>query len=304
MKTAFLFPGQGSQYVGMGVDVARESPAARAVFERADDILGMRISRICAEGPEETLQRTDVSQPAILVTSLATYAFFRQRFGDTEGLCHAAAGLSLGEYSAWAAADAIDFEHVLRLVRRRGELMQKACEMAPSGMASIIGLDRLAVEACCHEASIRGTVSVSNLNGPDQIAIGGEMPALHVAMEIAKTRGAKRVVPLKVAGGFHTRLMLPAEEELAEEIRVTPIRKPRFPVVANLKANYVSEPDEIRECLVRQLTNPVLWSDSMNLLIRDGVSKFFEIGPGNVLSGLMRRISTAAECVHAGPIGK
>ncbi|MCU0722420.1 MAG: ACP S-malonyltransferase [Planctomycetes bacterium] len=304
MKTAFLFPGQGSQYVGMGVEVARESPAARAVFERADDALGIRISRICAEGPEEVLQRTDVSQPAILVTSLATYAHFQQRFGDVDGACHAAAGLSLGEYTAWAAAGAIEFENVLRLVRRRGELMQKACEMAPSGMASIIGLDRGAVEACCTEASGRGLVSVCNLNGPDQIAIGGEMPALHVAMEIAKTRGAKRVIPLKVAGGFHTRLMKPAEEELAEELRTTPISKPRFPVVANLKADYVNEPEEIRDCLIRQLTNPVLWSDSMNLLLKDGVSRFFEIGPGNVLSGLMRRLSSAAECVHAGPIGK
>jgi [acyl-carrier-protein] S-malonyltransferase len=304
MKTAFLFPGQGSQYVGMGVEVARESPGARAVFERADSILGMRISRICAEGPEELLQRTDISQPAILTTSLATYAYFQQRFGDVDGSCHAAAGLSLGEYTAWAAAGAIDLEHVLRLVRRRGELMQKACEILPSGMASIIGLDRTAVEAVCIEASGRGLVSVCNLNGPDQIAIGGEMPALHVAMEIAKTRGAKRVVPLKVAGGFHTRLMKPAEEELAEEIRTTPIRAPRFPVVTNLKARYVSEPEEIRECLVRQLTNPVLWSDSMALLLKDGVSRFFEIGPGNVLSGLMRRLSNAAECVHAGPQAK
>ena len=303
MRTAFLFPGQGAQYVGMGTEVVRESPAARAVFERADDILGYRFSRICFEGPEDLLQRTDVSQPAILVTSLATLAYFQQRLGDDFPTCFAAAGLSLGEYSALAAAGALEFEHALRLVSRRGELMQKACEMYPSGMASIIGLDREVVENLCQEASEKGVISVCNLNAPGQVAVGGEMPALHVAMEIAKRAGARRVIPLKVAGGFHTRLMKPAEEELAEEIRCTPFRKPRFPIVANLSAEYVEDPEEIRISLIKQLTSPVLWADSMKRLLSDGVSRFFEIGPGNVLSGLMRRIDRNAECLHAGPCG-
>lgn len=300
MKSAFLFPGQGAQHVGMGADLVRESPAARAVFERADDVLGYRLSRICFEGPDDSLQRTDVSQPAILITSLATLACFEQRLGQAPPACFAAAGLSLGEYSALAAADAITFEDAVRLVKRRGELMQKACEMSPSGMASIIGLDRDAVEALCLEASQRGVVSVCNLNAPGQIAVGGEIPALHVAMEIAKQRGATRVVPLKVAGGFHTRLMKPAEEELAQEIRSIPVRRPRFPVVANLSAEYVTDPEAIRTSLIRQLTSPVLWVDSMRRLIQDGVSTFFEIGPGNVLSGLMRRIDRSAQCLHAG----
>ncbi len=304
MRTAFLFPGQGTQYVGMGADIVRESPTARAVFEKADDILGYRFSKVCFEGPEDVLQRTDVSQPAILITSIATLTYFQQRLGDEFPACHAAAGLSLGEYSALAAAGAIDFEHALRLVKRRGELMQKACEMQPSGMASIIGLDRDAVEDLCSEASDKGVVSVCNLNAPGQIAVGGEIPALHVAMEIAKQRGAKRVVPLKVAGGFHTRLMKPAEEELAEEIRCTPFRRPTYPVVANMSANYVEDPGEIRNCLIRQLTSPVLWVDSMRLLLDDGVSTFFEVGPGNVCSGLMRRIDRSAECRHAGLNGK
>ena len=304
MRTAFLFPGQGTQYVGMGADIVRESPAARAVFERADDIMGYRFSKLCFEGPEETLQRTDISQPAILVTSMAIFSYFKQRLGDEFPACHAAAGLSLGEYTALVAAGAVDFEHGLRLVKRRGELMQMACEMYPSGMASIIGLDREIVENCCQEASENGVISVCNLNAPGSIAVGGEMPALHVTMEIAKRMGAKRVIPLKVAGGFHTRLMKPAEEQLAEEIACTPFRKPEFPVVANLSAQYVDDPEAIRNSLISQLTNPVLWADSMQLLIKDGVSRFFEIGPGNVLSGLMRRIDRSAECLHAGPAGK
>ena len=304
MKAAFLFPGQGAQYVGMGLELVQESPAARAVFERADDILGMRISRICFEGPESDLQRTDISQPAILVHSLATLAFFQQRLGDEFPGCQAAAGLSLGEYAALSAAGTLEFEHALRLVRRRGELMQRACEMYPSGMASIIGLDRDMVEALCTEASEKGVISVCNLNAPGQVAVGGELPALHVAMEIAKQRGASRVIPLKVAGGFHTRLMKPAEEALAEEIRNTPFQKPRFPIVANMSARYVEDPEEIRKSLIRQLTSPVLWVDSMQLLIQDGFSKFFEIGPGNVLIGLMRRIDRSVECRHAGPEGK
>jgi [acyl-carrier-protein] S-malonyltransferase len=288
----------------MGTEVVRESPAARAVYERADDILGYRLSQICFEGPDDVLQRTDISQPAILTHSIATLAFFRQRLGEEFPRAYAAAGLSLGEYSALTAADAVDFEHALRLVRRRGELMQKACEMYPSGMASIIGLDRRVVENLCQEASHKGVIGVCNLNGPGQVAVGGEMPALHVAMEIAKREGAKKVVPLKVAGGFHTRLMKPAEEELAEEIRCTPFRKPSFPVVANLSAGYVEDPEDIRKSLIKQLTSPVLWADSMQLLLDDGVSRFFEIGPGNVLTGLMRRIDRSAECLHAGPRGK
>jgi [acyl-carrier-protein] S-malonyltransferase len=288
----------------MGTEVVRESPASRAVFEKADDVLGYRFSRICFEGPEDLLQRTDISQPAILTTSVATLAYFQQRLGDEAPSCFAAAGLSLGEYSALVAAKAVAFEHALRLVRRRGELMQKACEISPSGMASIIGLEREVVEDLCKEASGKGVIAVSNLNAPGQVAVGGEKPALHVAMEIAKQKGAKRVVPLKVAGGFHTRLMKPAEEELSEEIRCTPFRKPEFPIVANRSATYVEEPEEIRNSLIKQLTSPVLWADSMSLLLNDGVSRFFEIGPGNVLSGLMRRIDRSVECCHAMPGGK
>lgn len=304
MKTAYLFPGQGTQFVGMGMDSVRQSPAARAVFERADDVLGFKISRLCFEGPDEMLRRTDVSQPAILVTSLATLAMIRQRLETEFPSCFAAAGLSLGEYTAFAAAGAVDFDDVVRLVHRRGELMQKACDLQPSGMASIIGLERDVVEGLCTEASSKGIVSVCNLNAPGQIAVGGEMPALSVAMEIAKQLGAKRVVPLKVAGGFHTGLMKPAEEELAEVIRATPFKTPEFPVVANLHAGYVQEPEQIRDCLLKQLTHPVLWVDSMRRLLDDGVTRFVEIGPGNVLSGLMRRIDRKAECVQSGALCK
>ncbi len=293
MPFGFLFSGQGSQEVGMGAELCERSPAAREVFDLACEVVGYDIRKICFEGPAEELNTTRVSQPAIMAVSLA---HLRASEGLPPHSDVVAAGLSLGEYTALAAAGAVSEKDALDLVRTRGELMQEACDRNPGGMLSIIGLAKSKVEEIVHEASSRGVVGISNVNSPTQIAVGGTGPALERVDELAQKAGAQKVVKLNVAGAFHTALMAGARDKLKEKILRTPFRKPRFPIISNVSADYTADPMEIRENLVNQLTSPVLWSDSMLLMINDGVHKFFEFGPGNVLTGLLRRIDKSVEC--------
>ncbi|MBI5366131.1 MAG: ACP S-malonyltransferase [Planctomycetes bacterium] len=289
---AWLFPGQGAQVVGMGKDLAAASPAARAVFDRANAVLGFDLAILCFAGPEDQLNRTDVSQPAILAMSLAVLEALRER-GKLPA-AQAAAGLSLGEYTALVAAGALTLEDGVRLVRRRGEFMQMACELEPSGMASILGLDRAQVEAACAAARAQGVVVAANLLGPGQIAISGAAAALAAACAKAKELGAKRAIPLRVAGAFHSPLMAPAADRLRAELDRTEIRAPRIPVVTNVGAAPVSDPAELRAALGRQITSPVLWEDSMRRLGATGFTSFLEIGPGRTLSGLAAKIVPGA----------
>ncbi|MEW6354727.1 MAG: ACP S-malonyltransferase [Planctomycetota bacterium] len=299
-KTAFLFPGQGAQFVGMGADLCEAFPAAAETFNQANDILGFDLKQICFTGPEEELTKTSVSQPAILVMSIAALRAMESAARDRAPTCEAAAGLSLGEYTALVAAGALQFEDAVRLVERRGAFMHEASVQNPGAMASIIGLDDDAARAVCEEAAKNGIVSAVNFNCPGQVAISGEPDAVKAASELALARGAKMAVPLKVEGAFHSALMQPARERLAAEIEKVEFRKARVPVAANVSGEYVVEPDDIRVSLVEQLTRPVLWSGSMARLISDGVEQFYEIGPGKVLSGLLRRIDRSKKVVVVG----
>ena len=292
MKQAAIFPGQGAQKPGMGMDLYEAFPEARELFDRADEILDFPITKTCFEGPEETVNRTDVCQPGIFLVSAVTMELLKTKQGIDASQFAASAGLSLGEYTALWFAGAVSFEDGLRLTRLRGELMQAASDAEPSGMTSIMGADLSKVEEIC--AAVRdegGIVCVANLNSPGQIVISGAQAAVDTASERLKEAGARRAFPLAVAGAFHSPLMAPASEGLAAKLAETEIRPATIPVIANVKAAPVSQPDEIREALVAQLVNPVLWEKSMHGLIADGVEQFVEPGPGRILAGLMKKIA-------------
>ena len=286
----FLFPGQGSQTVGMGKDFADASPAAAKVYEEASDVLGWDVGAVCFEGPKEELDRTAISQPAILTTSLAAVASMREAgLADAE-MCAAAAGLSLGEYSALVMAGAMELSDAVHLVQMRGRFMEEASHINPGMMLSVIGLEDGIVEALCAEARATDMVVPANFNCPGQVVISGTRSGVERAGELARSRGARRVVRLAVSGAFHSPLMAPAAERLSEELGRTPIRKCEIPVVANVTGEMMTAPDEIRNALTRQLTSPVRWSVSMRWLIEEKRARFLEVAPGKVLSGLMRRI--------------
>ena len=290
MVSLLLFPGQGAQKVGMGKDLALAFPAARATFAAIDDALGMPLSRAMWEGPEEELQRTEVTQPAILAHSAAVLAVVRERLGPVAG----AAGHSLGEYSAYLAAGALDAVSAARLVRRRGGLMQQAGTARPGAMAAVLGLATAEAVRACREASSSGEVVVAaNLNAPDQTVVSGDPAAVARAGERCKAAGAKRVLPLKVSGAFHSPLMAPAALGLAAELAAAPFREPDFPVVANVTAGPVRTSGEARRLLAGQLTAPVRWVECVQTLATlapEGGSRFVELGPGTVLGGLLKRI--------------
>lgn len=282
----------------MGRDLAEAFPAAREVFETADRVLGLPISKLCFDGPVDELDSTENAQPAVLAVGLACLRALEERSRLPDAV--AAAGLSLGEYGAHVAAGSLGIEDALTLVRRRGELMRDASEARPGGMACILGLGREEVEAACSDAASAGMVAVANLNSPGQIVISGEHDAVARAGEIAKAAGAKRVIPLKVSGAFHTSLMQAAADGLAEALEKVEIRSCRIPVVANATAADVREPDEIKRTLLDQLTGTVFFEDSIRKLVADGVTRFIELGPGKVLAGLIKRIAREAETVSLG----
>jgi [acyl-carrier-protein] S-malonyltransferase len=283
-RTALVFPGQGSQYVGMAKDWYDSSAEAKEMFGRANEILGFDIAKICFEGPEDDLRQTAVTQPAIFLHSAVAFSLSAvgERF-------EAAAGHSLGEYSALYAAGALDFEHALMLVGLRGRLMQNAGNVRPGTMAAVVGLDEKNVEEACREASVNGVAQPANYNSPGQIVISGDVEAVHKAMELAKQRGAKIVKELVVSGAFHSPLMEAAKEELKKAIDAAPIRDAAVPVYANVTARPVRSADEIRNALILQLTNPVRWQESVTNMSTYGITKFVEIGPGKVLQGLIKR---------------
>ena len=294
---ALLFPGQGAQQVGMGRDLAERFPAARSVFERADEALGVALTRIMWEGPDDELTATHNAQPAILTHSVAVHAVVAERLPEPA----LAAGHSLGEFSAYVAAGALSFEDAVRAVRRRGELMFRSGQERPGTMAAIIGLDDDALEQVCRDASADGEACVpANFNAPGQIVISGDEPAVRRAMELAKEAGARRALPLNVSGAFHSPLMEVAETGLREHLEGVALASPRFPVVSNVTAGPVSDAGVARGLLVEQLTSPVRWTASMGAMLERGVDTFYELGPGAVLAGLMKRIDRGAEVTSLG----
>jgi len=285
MSLAFVFPGQGSQNVGMGRALASAFPESRAVFEEADDVLGMALSRLCFDGPEEELQLTANTQPAILAASVAALQPLLARGVRPDRV----AGHSLGEYSALVAAGALSLREALVAVRRRGEYMQQAVPVGVGAMAAILGLDEAAVERACQEVAGGDVVSLANLNSPGQVVIAGHKAAVDRAVERCKAAGAKRAVSLPVSAPFHCALMKPAQDRLEADLSALRFRDPVVPVVNNVDARVVRSAAECRDGLVRQVSAPVRWQESVELLVREGISTFVEVGPGAVLSGLVRK---------------
>jgi [acyl-carrier-protein] S-malonyltransferase len=293
-KVAFVFPGQASQYPGMGKELAEKYPSARAVFEEADKALGFSISKICFEGTEDELKLTANTQPAILTVSVAVYRVMAEK-GLTPDFV---AGHSLGEYSALVAAGALKFADAVALVRKRGTYMQEAVPAGVGAMAAIMGLSPAVVADACKRAAEREVCSAANLNSPEQTVISGHASAVKRAVEIASQLGAKRAVMLPVSAPFHSALMVPAQERLAEDLKKTEIGTLHVPLVTNVDADTVETGAEAREALVRQVTSPVRWEESVRTLIDDGVNTFVEVGPGRVLTGLLRQIERSVAALN------
>ena len=293
---AFLFPGQASQFVGMGRDLYEESELARAIFEEADEVMETALTELCFSGPGEALQQTAVTQPAVFVHSVAAC-----RLLQADGLEPAfVAGHSLGEYSALVAAGSLTYREGLELVRRRGQLMQQAGADSPGSMAAIIGLDDEVVSALCRQAAEAGTVVAANFNAPGQMVVSGETAAVEHVGKLAREAGAKRAVKLEVSGAFHSPLMEPAAREMRDILQDAEIRRPRSPVITNVAARPVDDPEELRLHLIAQITQPVRWTESILSLHAHGVVQAAEVGPGAVLKGLVRRIERRMQVVSAG----
>ena len=289
-KKAFLFPGQGSQYVGMAKDLFEQSVEAKEMIKTADDALGVHLSYIMFNGPEDELKQTEYTQPAIFLHSVVLASIIRTLHPD------AAAGHSLGEYSALVTAGSIQFYDAVKLVRLRGQAMQKAGMENPGTMAAIIGLVPSIVVECCKEASSDGVVQPANFNSPGQIVISGSIEGVKKAMEICKLKGARLVKELVVSGAFHSPLMKPAQVILKNALESTPLYDARLPVYANVTALPVIEKEKIQNLLYEQLDSPVRWEETINNMINDGIDEFYEIGPGKVLQGLVKRINPDVKC--------
>ena len=295
-KIAFLFPGQGAQSVGMGREVAESLPAARQLFDQANDILGYDLARLCFEGPEDDLDSTVHSQPALFVSSLVAIEKLRAEQPDVVLSCESAAGLSLGEYTAMVFAGVMDFETGLRVVQQRGEAMQAAADAVPSGMVSILGLEKVQVQQVVDQARGENILEIANLLCPGNIAVSGENAACERVAAVAVEAGAMKAIPLAVAGAFHTSIMQPAVHRLTQALEQATLRSPRIPVISNVDAQPHDNPEDIRQLLIQQVVSPVLWEDSMRRLMADGCDEFYEVGPGRVLRGLLRRIDRKTTC--------
>ena len=289
---AYIFPGQGSQFPGMGKDLFDQYEIAKKLFNQANEILGFDLSKIIFEGAKENLQQTSVTQPAIYVHSVILSKVMGDNFNPD-----AVAGHSLGEFSALTAAGAIDFESGLKLVSKRAEAMQKACDHEPGTMAAVLGMEDGLVEKICTETE--GIVVAANYNCPGQLVISGAMPAVEMACESLKNAGARRALILPVGGAFHSPLMEPARIELANAIDATSFKAPRCPVYQNVVAKAVNDPLEIQKNLIDQLTAPVKWTQSVNEMLKSGATSFIEVGPGKVLQGLVKKISKEANTASA-----
>jgi [acyl-carrier-protein] S-malonyltransferase len=299
MKTAFLFPGQGAQVVGMGKEIAQKFDVASRIFEKADALTGYKLSKICFEGPAEQLNMTAVSQPAIFTTSVAILEAVKSSPAKSGFEADVTAGLSLGEYTALYAAGAISFDDALILVQKRGQAMQAAADATDGAMVSIIGLDEEKVGQLCAEAGEGEVLAAVNFNCPGQIVISGSKAACERAEKLADKYGVTKAVQLEVAGAFHTEMMRSAANTLKEALRKCGISEPEnIKTIANIDAEYYKSAEKIAEGLIKQLTCPVLWQKCMEKLIADGVEVFYEIGPGRVLSGLMRRIDRKINVVN------
>lgn len=299
MKTAFLFPGQGAQTVGMGKDFAEKFPAAAQIFSRADEIVGFELSKICFEGPEEKLNTTTISQPAIFTTSAAILEVLKTEAQTKDIQPDVTAGLSLGEYNAVYAAGIISFEDALRLVQKRGQAMQQAADSTEGAMLSIIGLDEQKVKELCVEAGEGEILTGVNYNCPGQIVVSGSKSACQRAEHLAEKYGAIKAVQLEVAGAFHTEMMATAAQTLKQALEQSQMTESAgVKIIANIDGDYYQSSDAVRQGLTKQLVSAILWQKCMERLLSDGVEDFYEIGPGRVLTGLMRRINRKTKVVN------
>ncbi len=295
MKIAYVFPGQASQYAGMGKELCQEYPEAAAIFQKADDALGFSLSRLCFEGPQQELNLTANTQPAVLTTSAACLAVLKNMGWPVP--C-AVAGHSLGEYTALVAAGSLVFDDAVRLVRQRGQYMQEATPVGAGGMAAVLGLSTELVVEVCLRASAAGVVEAVNLNCPGQVVIAGDTAGLKAAEPLLKAAGARRVMPIPVSAPFHSSLMIPAGKRLAGDLAKVTVADPQIPVVANVSADLVCSGPEVKESLIKQVYSPVRWEECVLKMISLGVDTFIEVGPGKVLSGLIKKISRGSKILN------
>ena len=295
-KTVFLFPGQGAQSVGMGARLVETLPAARDLFQQATQVLGYDLAALCVSGPAAELDSTVRSQPALFVTSLAALEWLRKERPEIVKSVAAAAGLSLGEYTALVFSGAMDFTSGLKLVAERGAAMQAAADAVPSSMVSVLGLEAWAVESLCAQARGENVLQVANYLCPGNIVVSGDKEACERLAEMAPAAGAMKAIPLAVAGAFHTSIMAPAAERLSAALTSVKLKKPRIPVISNVDAKPHDDPEEIRKLLLTQLTAPVRWEESMRWLMAQNFELYYEVGPGRVLRGLLKRIDRKVNC--------